>query len=86
MSHEEDRRDRALMSIAKSLEGLLKAVDALNTNFVGFAQQIQASDEAYDKSVSGKGPMVVLREDAVDQLTLDDMRAQAEAEHKKEGE
>lgn len=86
MSHEDDRRDRALMSIAKSVEGLLKAVEALNKNFVAFAGQIQASDEAYDKSVSGRGPMMVLREDAVDQLTLDDIRARAEAEYKKEGE
>lgn len=74
MTSAEDRQAKALEGIERSAKELVKIFTTFNENFVAFSKQMQASDEAYTQAMAEKGPMMVLREDAVDQKTVDESR------------
>lgn len=75
MTSAEDRQAKALEGIERSAKELIKIFTTFNENFVAFSKQMQASDEAYTQAMAEKGPMMVLREDAVDQKTVEEVRA-----------
>lgn len=62
MSDTDRRNAQSLATIARHLGDIVNGMRALNENLVAFHKYIKESDETYDEIVSGKGPMMVPRE------------------------